>query len=66
MSEESTAAIECPFCGSLQTELSSSFGTQLLTAQYYCRACATPFARVRGDDVLDDVARATKGPLPPQ
>lgn len=57
MRENGGAVITCPFCGSEETELFSLFGQQLLTAQYYCRACRTPFERVRGDDVLADAAR---------
>ncbi len=52
--------IRCPFCGSLDTELFSLFGQQLLTVQYYCNGCRTPFERVRGDDVLEDAARRTR------
>lgn len=51
------AGISCPFCGSENTELLSLFGQQLLTVQYYCHSCRTPFERVKGDDVLEDVAR---------
>lgn len=50
-------APSCPFCGSLDTELFSLFGQQLLTVQYYCNACRTPFERVKGDDVVEDAAR---------
>jgi hypothetical protein len=39
----------CPFCGSHETDLLSLFGSQLLTEQYYCTACHTPFERVRDD-----------------
>ena len=55
--ERPPAVIQCPFCGSTDTELFSLFGQQLLTVQYYCNACRTPFERVKGDDVLGDVAR---------
>jgi ring-1,2-phenylacetyl-CoA epoxidase subunit PaaD len=44
----------CPFCGSTETELFSLFGQQLLTAQYYCNRCHTPFEYIKGDDVLED------------
>ena len=44
--------VECPFCGSRDTELLSLFGQQLMTVQYYCRACRTPFERVKGRDIL--------------
>lgn len=32
------------------------FGQQLLTVQYYCHSCHTPFERVKDDDVLQDYA----------
>jgi hypothetical protein len=47
---------QCPFCASLDTELMSLFGQQLLTVQYYCNRCRTPFERVKGDDVIRDAA----------
>ncbi len=40
----------CPFCGSRDTELLSPFGSQLSTAQYLCRACHSPFERIRQDE----------------
>jgi hypothetical protein len=40
----------CPFCRSTDTEPLALFGSQLSTAQYYCRACHTPFERVKYDD----------------
>ncbi len=46
----------CPYCGSHQTELFSLFGQQLLTVQYYCNACHTPFERIKDDEVLNDYA----------
>lgn len=46
----------CPFCGSEDTELFSLFGRQLLTVQYYCNTCHTPFDRVKGDDVIADAS----------
>jgi DNA-directed RNA polymerase subunit RPC12/RpoP len=56
--EKSTAVpdVQCPYCGSTDTELFSLFGQQLLTVQYYCNTCHTPFERVKDDDVLDDYA----------
>jgi uncharacterized protein (DUF983 family) len=50
------ARVMCPFCGSTNTELFSLFGQQLLTVQYYCNSCHTPFERIKDDDVLDDYA----------
>lgn len=44
----------CPHCDSTDTELLSPFGGQLLTAQYYCCACRTPFERVKDRDTLRD------------
>jgi len=46
----------CPYCGSQNTELFSLFGQQLLTVQYYCNACHTPFERIKDDEVLNDYA----------
>jgi hypothetical protein len=37
----------CPFCQSHETERMALFGSQLSTAQYYCRACHTPFQYLR-------------------
>ena len=42
-------AVSCPFCGSADVELLALFGSQLLTDQYYCRACRTPFEHLRAD-----------------
>jgi DNA-directed RNA polymerase subunit RPC12/RpoP len=50
-------SIRCPHCDSEDTELLSLFGQQLLTVQYYCNACRTPFERVKGRDVLTDAVR---------
>ena len=46
----------CPFCGSHATELFSLFGQQLLTVQFYCHSCHTPFECVKDDDILDAYA----------
>lgn len=50
------ARIPCPFCRSEDTELFSLFGQQLMTVQYYCHSCRTPFERVKGPDVIADAA----------
>jgi ring-1,2-phenylacetyl-CoA epoxidase subunit PaaD len=34
---------ECPFCGSEDTALESSFGPTLCRATHFCRACRNPF-----------------------
>jgi hypothetical protein len=51
--------IVCPFCRSTDTEFLSLFGQQLLTIQFYCNACHTPFEGVKDDDMLEayDAAR---------
>ena len=48
--------VACPYCGSHDTEFCSLFGQQLLTVQYYCNACHTPFEHVKDDDLLDAYA----------
>jgi len=53
---EKKVRVTCPYCGSTNTELFSLFGQQLLTVQYYCNACHTPFERVKDDEVLNDCA----------
>lgn len=57
---EAKPVIECPFCGSTDTELLSLFGQQLLTVLYYCDGCRTPFERVKGPDVIRDAAEHVK------
>lgn len=52
-SETNQPRVRCPFCGSGKTELFSLFGQQLLTVQYYCQTCHTPFEYVKDDDVLN-------------
>jgi hypothetical protein len=42
----------CPFCGSGDVEPMSLFGQQLLTVQFYCRSCKTPFEKVKDDKTL--------------
>lgn len=56
------ADIECPFCQSTDTELISLFGQQLLTVQYYCNHCHTPFERVKGEDTIEDARRREQWP----
>jgi len=47
--EREQPTVRCPFCGSAEVELMALFGSQLLTDQYYCRACHTPFEHLRAD-----------------
>jgi ring-1,2-phenylacetyl-CoA epoxidase subunit PaaD len=49
-------AVSCPYCGSSKTELLSLFGQQLLTLQYYCNTCHTPFEHVKDNDTHDEQA----------
>jgi hypothetical protein len=37
----------CPWCGSRDTERIGAWGPQLLTEQWRCRACRTPYERLR-------------------
>lgn len=53
--------VDCPFCGSYDTELMSLFGQQLMSAQYYCRTCHTPFERVKGPEVAEDARDQMRG-----
>ena len=55
--QEQGRQVICPYCGSHNTELFSLFGQQLLTVQYYCNECHTPFEHVKDDDVLSDYQR---------
>ncbi len=47
-------AVTCPYCGSTNTELFSLFGQQLLTVQFYCQTCHTPFEHVKDDALLSE------------
>lgn len=53
--------VHCPYCDATNTELFSLFGQQLLTAQYYCNACHTPFEYVKDDDMLNTYATRKEG-----
>ncbi len=44
--------VTCPYCFSVDTEFYSLFGQQLLTMQYYCNTCHTPFEYIKDDDYL--------------
>lgn len=35
--------VECPYCGSVDTELQSEFGSTACKAQYFCNVCEEPF-----------------------
>lgn len=36
-------AVACPYCGSMDTERKSEFGSTACKAIWYCRACSQPF-----------------------
>jgi DNA-directed RNA polymerase subunit RPC12/RpoP len=59
----SKTEVTCPYCHSTNTEFFSLFGQQLLTVQYYCNACHTPFEHIKDDDVLDEVGVAHIAPV---
>ncbi|HEY3242896.1 MAG TPA: 1,2-phenylacetyl-CoA epoxidase subunit PaaD [Phycisphaerae bacterium] len=41
------ASILCPFCGSAQTHLDSSFGPTRCKMIYYCEGCGSPFEHLK-------------------
>ena len=53
----------CPYCASHDTEFFSLFGQQLLTVQYYCNTCHTPFEYVKDDDILKTYATRKENQL---
>ncbi len=57
--------VTCPYCLSTDTELFSLFGQQLLTVQYYCNTCHTPFEHIKDDDVLDEIRGEHEAPSSP-
>jgi DNA-directed RNA polymerase subunit RPC12/RpoP len=58
---EKKAEVICPYCNATDTEPFALFGQQLLTVQYYCNACHTPFECVKDDDILDDYVVRKEG-----
>jgi transposase-like protein len=56
----SAEMIHCPFCAADDLEPMSLFGSQLLTAQYYCRACHTPFEHMKGEATGADTSAPSK------
>ncbi|GBD07038.1 Putative 1,2-phenylacetyl-CoA epoxidase, subunit D [bacterium HR21] len=39
--------VECPYCGSMETQLRSPFGPTLCRAIYYCTACGQAFEQFK-------------------
>jgi transposase-like protein len=42
--------VACPFCHSADTEMIALFGMQMMTSQYYCRACRSAFEAVKWEE----------------
>jgi len=61
--DESAKRVEvyCPYCDSHDTEFFSLFGQQLLTMQYYCNSCHTPFEYIKDDEMLNAYATRKEG-----
>lgn len=53
---DGTEAI-CPFCGSDDTEIESTFGSEVSKSQYYCRGCRTVFERIKYDGATPATGR---------
>jgi hypothetical protein len=39
----------CPFCDGHDTELMNAFGSHASVSTYWCRACRSPFERMKWD-----------------
>jgi len=65
MDGPASRAVTCPYCGKTETELFALFGQQLLTAQYYCRACHTPFEYIKDDEYDERTAARLSDPPGP-
>jgi hypothetical protein len=40
-------SLTCPWCGSTDVEQIAPYGSLLMTSQWFCAACGSPFERVR-------------------
>jgi hypothetical protein len=58
--DEPTRAV-CPFCGSDDSELESTFGSEVSKSQYYCNNCHTVFERIKYDGAMPDTGRDRDG-----
>jgi hypothetical protein len=54
----------CPFCDSVDVELVSAWGGQLITSQMRCRACNTHFEALRDDFDAPDAFDTPAGERP--
>jgi DNA-directed RNA polymerase subunit RPC12/RpoP len=39
--------MDCPYCGSAKTERAAMFGPFHMSETYVCRACGSPFSRIK-------------------
>ena len=39
--------VTCPWCGSTEVELVGAVGPTVMTSQWICTACHSPFERIR-------------------
>jgi hypothetical protein len=39
--------VTCPWCGSAAVGQLRDFGSLLMTSQWFCEACGSPFERIR-------------------
>ena len=61
--QKESAKVEavCPFCGSADTELESTFGSEVSKSQFYCNGCHTIFERIKYDGAMPDTGRERDG-----
>jgi hypothetical protein len=58
--EEPPEAV-CPFCESSDSELESTFGSEVSKSQYYCNSCHTVFERIKYDGAMPPTGRGGDG-----
>ncbi|GGJ00437.1 hypothetical protein GCM10008995_07830 [Halobellus salinus] len=51
----------CPFCGSEDSDLESTFGSEVSKSQYYCNNCHTVFERIKYDGAMPSTGRERDG-----
>ena len=54
---DNEVSLRCPFCGSADVEPMSLFGQQLLTVQFYCNNCHTPFEKIKDAQAINAFER---------
>lgn len=50
----------CPYCDSREVERDAAFGSEVSKITYYCRACQTPFERIKYDGDRPDTGRSPR------